>query len=225
VLLFLVQKLRVGEPSSGAGSVLLVSRAGKPRGCVLQAGTRNRIACPIRARRDGRASVIRPASCATSRSSARKVRAGRLRPRRRGLPLTSLRLRVARTASDSEQLGQHGIVEHLAPRVAPQRLRIPMPRHVHDLRGECHARSRGPCRAAGPGWRGSGSRRRRFHYGRYFRTFAGTPPAIAKAGTECATTAPAAITAPSPIVTPGSTTAFAPSQTPRPMRTSDSTQG
>jgi hypothetical protein len=68
------------------------------------------------------------------------------------------------------------------------------------------------------------SRRRRFHYGRYFRTFAGTPPAIAKAGTECATT-PAAITAPSPIVTPGSTTTFAPSQTPRPMRTSDSIQG
>ena len=47
---------------------------------------------------------------------------------------------------------------------------------------------------------------------------AGTPPTIVLAGTSFATTAPAATTALSPIVTPESITARAPIQTPFPMR-------
>ena len=43
-------------------------------------------------------------------------------------------------------------------------------------------------------------------------TFAGTPPTTAKSGTSFVTTAPAATTAYSPIVTPGQTVTFIPSQ-------------
>lgn len=46
-----------------------------------------------------------------------------------------------------------------------------------------------------------------------FTTRAGTPAAIVLAGTSFVTTAPAAITASSPFVTPGKTVTFAPSQT------------
>jgi hypothetical protein len=40
-----------------------------------------------------------------------------------------------RAGSALEQLGQDRIVQQLAARVAPQRLRIPMSGHVHDLCG------------------------------------------------------------------------------------------
>lgn len=50
-----------------------------------------------------------------------------------------------------------------------------------------------------------------------FVTFAGTPPTTAFSGTFFETAAPAAITAPSPMVTPGSIVAFEPIQTLHPI--------
>ena len=72
-------------------------------------------------------------------------------------------------------------------------------------------RSRGRCGAFGSG--------------RVPITLAGTPPAMHCAGRSFVTTAPAATTAPSPMVTPASTTTFAPSQAPSPMTTSRSSFG
>ena len=50
-------------------------------------------------------------------------------------------------------------------------------------------------------------------------TRAGTPPTVAPGGTSRVTTAPAPTVAPSPIVTPPSTTARWPRNTPSPMVT------
>ena len=55
-------------------------------------------------------------------------------------------------------------------------------------------------------------------YSIFRMALAGTPAATAFAGTSFVTTAPAAITALSPIMTPGSTVAFAPIQTFFPIR-------
>lgn len=51
----------------------------------------------------------------------------------------------------------------------------------------------------------------------YLMILAGTPPIIAYGGTSFVTTAPAAITAPSPTVMPGSKLTFAPIHTSFPM--------
>jgi hypothetical protein len=60
--------------------------------------------------------------------------------------------------------------------------------------------------------------------GRSFRTRAGTPPAIVKAGTSFVTTAPAPTIAPAPMRTPPSKTAPEPSEAPRSTTVSSNVQ-
>ena len=57
---------------------------------------------------------------------------------------------------------------------------------------------------------------------RYFKILAGFPPTTAQDGTSFVTTAHIAITAPSPMVIPGTMFAFAPIHTSSPMFTGPS---
>ena len=72
---------------------------------------------------------------------------------------------------------------------------------------------------AGKGWGAGGSPRIFLFHSIIRMTVAGTPPTIDAGGTSRLTTAPAAMTASSPTVTPGSRIAPAPIQTLRPMVT------
>ena len=53
----------------------------------------------------------------------------------RGHLLGALADLTTRSSLGAEELRQHGIMQQLAARISAQRLRIPMSRHVHDLRG------------------------------------------------------------------------------------------
>ena len=72
---------------------------------------------------------------------------------------------------------------------------------------------------AGKGWGAGGSPRIFLFHSIIRMTVAGTPPTMDEGGTSRLTTAPAAMTALSPTVTPGSRIAPAPIQTLRPMVT------
>ena len=72
---------------------------------------------------------------------------------------------------------------------------------------------------AGKGWGAGGSPRIFLFHSIIRMTVAGTPPTMDEGGTSRLTTAPAAMTASSPTVTPGSRIAPAPIQTLRPMVT------